>query len=101
MHVALLLLLMPHVSVLLLVPAGIGHHRLLSTFLLALLLADTRAVEFLASQLALSRLQLLDFTRVRDGQARCLPDNICWCGPEPFPSSPLAAAAMLQRMVAR
>lgn len=58
-------------------------------------------MESLATQLALAQLQLLDFGRVRDGQARCLPDNVLWCGPAPFPSPRLAAAAMLQRMVTR
>jgi hypothetical protein len=63
--------------------------------------ADTRGAEFLASSLALSQLQLLDFARVREGLARCLPDNVYWCGPAPFPSCRVAAAAMLRRMVAR
>ena len=63
--------------------------------------ADNRGAEFLASQLALSQLQLLDFARIKDGQAKCLPDSAVWRGTTPFPSSRVAAAAILRRMVAR
>lgn len=63
--------------------------------------ADARGIESLASQLALAQLQQLDFARLRDGLVHCLPDNVFWCGPAPFPSARVAAAATLHRMVAR
>ena len=69
---------------------------------------DFAAMESVASQLALSGLQLLDVTRyasaatAANGQWHAgLPANIRWAGAAPIPSPAVAAAAALRRMELR
>jgi hypothetical protein len=69
---------------------------------------DFAAMESVASQLALSGLQLLDVTRYASAATAAnghwhagLPANIRWAGAAPIPSPAVAAAAALRRMELR